>query len=237
MQRAVRLAEPDLDIESDGQLVEAARRGSEAAVRVLIRRYNRRLFRVARSVVASNEEAEDVVQETYFRAFTRLDGFRGESLFSTWLTRIALNEALGRVRRRRPTTGLDALDSSAGSASVIRLPTSLAPEAADAALGRRQVRDLLERAVDELPDAFRTVFILRDVEEMSIEQTADQLSLKPETVKTRLHRARRLLRAAVEKRLSAGFSDVFPFDGARCVRMADRVIDRLRASGRSCRGE
>ncbi len=229
MQPAVKLQERELEFESDRQLVDEARQGSEPAIRALIRRNNRRLFRVARSVVASNEEAEDVVQETYVRAFTRLDGFRSESLVSTWLTRIALNEALGRVRRRRPTAGLDLLDSFAGSASVIRLPTSLAPEAADSVLGRRQVRELLERVVDELPEAFRTVFILRDVEEMSIEETADQLGLKPETVKTRLHRARRLLRAAVEKRLSAGFSDLFPFDGERCVRMADRVIERLRA--------
>ncbi len=228
MQPALMLQERELELESDRQLVDEARQGSEPAIRMLIRRNNRRLFRAARSVVASNEEAEDVVQETYVRAFTRLDGFRGESRFSTWLTRIALNEALGRVRRRRPTAGLDVLDSFAGSASVIRLPTSLAPEAADAELGRRQARELLERVVDELPEAYRTVFILRDVEEMSTEETADQLGLKPETVKTRLHRARRLLRAAVEKRLSAGFSDLFPFDGERCVRMADRVIECLR---------
>jgi RNA polymerase sigma-70 factor (ECF subfamily) len=233
MRTAVMLKERDLESESDRQLVDAARQGSETAIRALVRRNNKRLFRVARSIVASNEEAEDVVQETYFRAFTKLDLFRGESLFSTWITRIALNEALGRVRQRRSTAELSVLDSSAGLASVIRLPTSLAPEAADAELGRRQVRDLLERIIDDLPEAFRTVFILRDVEEMSTEETAYQLSLKPETVKTRLHRARRLVRAAVEKRLSAGFSDLFPFDGVRCVRMADRVVERLRASGLS----
>jgi RNA polymerase sigma-70 factor, ECF subfamily len=229
MQPAVMLQERELEFQSDEQLVGEARQGSEKAIRVLIRRNNKRLFRVARSIVASNEEAEDVVQETYVRAFTKLDGFRGEARFSTWLTRIALNEALGRARRRRPAAGLEVLDGFAGTACVIRLPTSLAPEAADAALGRRQVRDLLERIVDELPDAFRTVFILRDVEEMSTEETAGQLGLKPETVKTRLHRARRLVRAAVEKRVSAGFSDLFPFDGERCVRMADRVIESLRA--------
>jgi RNA polymerase sigma-70 factor (ECF subfamily) len=229
MQPALKLPERAPDFESELDLVEAARAGSEAAVRSLIRRNNRRLFRVARSVLASNEEAEDVVQETYVRAFTSLDAFRGEARFSTWLTRIALNEALGRVRRRRPTAGLAVLDSPAGAASVIRFPGSLSAEAADAALGRHQLRDLLERVVDELPDAFRTVFILRDVEEMSTEETADQLCLKPETVKTRLHRARRMVRAAIEKRLSASFSDLFPFDGERCVRMADRVIERLRA--------
>jgi len=229
MQPALKLPERAPESESDLELVAAARAGSEAAVRALIRSNNRRLFRVARSVLASNEEAEDVVQETYVRAFTSLDAFRGEARFATWLTRIALNEALGRVRRRRPTVELAVLDSQAGAASVIRFPGSLSPEAADAALGRRQLRDLLERIVDELPDAFRTVFVLRDVEEMSTEETSEQLRLKPETVKTRLHRARRMVRAAVEKRLSASFSDLFPFDGERCVRMADRVIERLHA--------
>lgn len=112
-------------------------------------------------------------------------------------------------------------------------PTSLKPPGADAELARKQVRDLLEKAVDELPDAFRLVFIFRDIEEMSIEDTATQLSLKPETVKTRLHRARRLMRLAVEKQLSATFSELFPFDGARCERMADRVVDRLRSVDKS----
>lgn len=111
-------------------------------------------------------------------------------------------------------------------------PVSLTPLSADSELAREEVRDLLEKAVDDLPDAFRLVFILRDIEEMSTEETAIQLSLKPETVKTRLHRARRLMRAAIEKRLSTAFSDLFPFDGARCRRMADRVIGRLRNSSK-----
>ena len=179
---------------SDEELVALARQGGENAVRALIKRNNRRLFRVARAVMRNDAEAEDVVQEAYVLAFTKLDAFRGESQFSTWLTRIALNEALGRVRRRRPTAELAELDAGAGAhgGAVIMFPTSLTPPAADSELARSQVREFLERAVDDLPDAFRTVFILRDIEEMSIEETADQLSLKPETVKTRLHRARRL---------------------------------------------
>ena len=108
-------------------------------------------------------------------------------------------------------------------------PTSLTPPGADAELARGQVRALLEQAIDELPAAFRIVFILRDVEEMSIDETATQLALKPETVKTRLHRARKLMRAAIEKRLSSGFAELFPFNGARCERMADQVVERLRA--------
>jgi RNA polymerase sigma-70 factor (ECF subfamily) len=220
----------ELGPHSDEELVVLARQGSESAVRALIKRNNQRLFRVARAIVRNDAEAEDVVQETYVRAFTSLDTFRGESQLATWLTRIALNEALGRVRRRRPTAELAELDANAGNQGVIMFPT-LSPPAADSELARSQIREFLERAVDDLPDAFRIVFILRDIEEMSTEATAEQLSLKPETVKTRLHRARRLMRTAVEKRLAATFSELFPFDGARCDRMADRVIGRLRSSG------
>ena len=111
-------------------------------------------------------------------------------------------------------------------------PVSSMPPGGDSELARKQIREFLEHAVDELPEPFRMVFVLRDIEEMSVEETAHQLSLKPETVKTRLHRARRLLRAAIEKRLSPSFSTLFPFDGARCANMADRVVERLKASGR-----
>jgi RNA polymerase sigma-70 factor, ECF subfamily len=232
MQMTVLRKQAELGGQSDEELVALARQGDENAIRALIKRNNRRLFRVARAVMRNDAEAEDVVQETYVRAFTKLDSFRGGSQFSTWLTRIALNEALGRMRRRRPTAELAELDvrASAQGGAVIMFPTSLTPPGADSELARSQVREFLEKAVDDLPDAFRTVFILRDIEEMSIEETANQLSLKQETVKTRLHRARRLMRAAVEKRLAATFSELFPFDGARCDRMADRVIGRLRNS-------
>lgn len=214
----------------DEELVSLARQGSENAIRALIKRNNQRLFRVARAVLRDDAEAEDVVQETYVRAFTRLDGFKGNAMFSTWLTRIALNEALTRLRRRRPSAGIEELDDAAAKdgGRVIMFPTSLMPLGADAESGRRQARQLLEQAIDELPAAFRVVFMLRDVEEMSVEETATQLSLKPETVKTRLFRARRLMRAAIERRLSAGFAELFPFDGVRCERMADRVVERLR---------
>lgn len=215
---------------SDEKLVELARQGRENAVRALIKHNNQRLFRVARAIMRNDDEAEDVVQETYVKAFTRLDSFRGDSQFSTWLTRIALNEALGRVRRRRPSAELSELDAAAGAnkGCVIMFPTSLMPPAADSELARKEVRAFLEQAVDELPDNFRLVFILRDIEEMSTEETAAQLGLKPETVKTRLYRARRLMKATLQRHLSAQFSELFPFDGARCEHMADRVIARLR---------
>ena len=223
MQMAVLRQQAELGDRSDEELVALARQGGENAVRALIKRNNQRLFRVARAVMRNDAEAEDVVQETYVRAFTKLELFRGESQFSTWLTRIALNEALGRVRRRRPTAELAELDvsCSAQGGAVIMFPTSLTPPAADSELARSQVREFLEKAVDDLPDAFRTVFILRDIEEMSIEETADQLSLKPETVKTRLHRARRLMRSGGRE---AACRDIF-----RAVSVRRRA---LRADGR-----
>ncbi|MDR7224549.1 RNA polymerase sigma factor [Aminobacter aminovorans] len=230
MQLAILRQQVDLDGYREEELVALARQGGENAIRALIKSNNQRLFRVARAVTRDDAEAEDVVQEAYVRAFTRLDSFKGDALFSTWLTKIALNEAITRIRKQRPVAELEELDiaAAANGGQVIMFPTSLTPPGADAELGRGQVRALLEQAIDELPAAFRIVFILRDVEEMSIDETAAQLSIKPETVKTRLFRARKLMRAAIEKRLSSGFAELFPFNGWRCERMADRVVERLR---------
>ena len=223
-----------IDVEGldDKELVMLARSGGESAIRVLIKRNNQRLFRAARAVVRNDAEAEDVVQEAYVKAFTRLDSFKGGAAFSTWLTRIALNEALGRIRRRRPTDNIEDLETkaTADGGRVVMFPTSLTSLDADAETGRSQARELLEDAIDELPQIFRVVFILRDVEELSVEETASQLSLRPETVKTRLFRARRLMRSAIERRLSAGFAELFPFNGWRCENMAERVVDRLRGA-------
>ncbi|WP_019171338.1 RNA polymerase sigma factor [Pseudaminobacter salicylatoxidans] len=215
-----------LEPQDDACLVELARRNDEAAIRTLIRRHNRRLFRIARSIVRDDAEAEDIVQETYVKAFTNLASFRGEARMLTWLTRIALNEALGRLRRRRPTAELKEVDR-ADEAQLIPFPGAHVPDP-EAETARSQLRDLLERTVDDLPEPFRIVFILRDVEEMSIEETAILLAIRPETVKTRLHRARTMMRNSIERRFSATFSSLFPFDGMRCARMGDRVIARLR---------
>jgi RNA polymerase sigma-70 factor (ECF subfamily) len=211
---------------ADETLMRLAAQGDEGAIRLLIRRHNRRLFRVARAVLRDDAEAEDVVQETYVRAFSHLASFRGEARLSTWLTRIALNEALGRARRRRPTVELS--DTELREGRVLMFPLAI-PTSPESETARSHVRHVLEDAVDALPDPFRVVFILRDVEGMDTEETASQLSIRPETVKTRLHRARRMLRTAIEKRLSATFSELFPFDGERCAHMADRVIEGLAA--------
>ena len=212
-------------------LVEQARHRDPAALRHIMEQNNRRLYRIARSVLGDDNEAEDVVQDTYMRAFTHLDGFRGEARLGTWLTRIALNEALGRLRTRRISVDLNQLDTinEQGASRVIYLPTTRQEADPEAAAARAEVRRLIERAVDQLPDPFRIVFVLRDIEEMSIEATACQLGLRPETVKTRLHRARRLLRQNLDKTLSSALADTFPFAGARCARITQAVLARLDA--------
>jgi RNA polymerase sigma-70 factor (ECF subfamily) len=226
-------AAKDLDHLDDKALVALALDRDEAAFRVIMQRHNRRLYRVARGVLGNDTDAEDVVQETYVRAFTHLDGFRGEARLSTWLTRIALNEALGRVRDRRPTTDLTHLDSidEQGEARVIFLPSARQDSNPEASAARAEARRLLERAVDQLPGPFRAVFVMRDVEELSVEETASQLGLRPETVKTRLHRARRLLRQSLHETLAATLVDAFPFAGARCARITEAVLGRLGIPG------
>jgi RNA polymerase sigma-70 factor (ECF subfamily) len=220
----------ELDQLTDAGLVALARHGDELAIAAIVRRHNRRLFRVARAVLRSDAEAEDVVQASYVKAFTHFDGYRAEAQLSTWLTRIALNDALSRVRRQRPTTGIEQLDAESAHAggNVVPFPFLQAQPDPETEMSRMEIRLVLERVVDELPDPFRTVFVLRDVEGMSIAETASYLSVRPETVKTRLHRARRLLRLAIEQELSGAFAELFPFDGARCAHMADRVLSQLR---------
>lgn len=216
---------------SETQLVDAARHGQEAAVRELIRRNNHRLFRVARAVLRNDGEAEDVVQAAYVRAFTSLANFRGEAAFSTWLTRIALNEALGRKRRQKNRVEVEMLDEELQGGEVIPFPLSLAPQSPESESGRAEMRALLEECIDTLPEPFRLVLVMRDIEDLTTEETANFLGIKPQTVKTRLFRARRQIRETLAVRLSPVFSEVFPFDGQRCVDMAGRVVAVLKTKG------
>ena len=214
----------------DAALVELAQHGHRDAFRHIMQRCNQRLFRVARAAVNDDAEAEDVVQEAYARAFEKLASFRGEASLLTWLTRIVLNEAYGRLRQRRPTVEVDQIEASQREGSqVIQFPTKFGSEDPAAAAAREQIRHLVERAVDELPEPFRIVFVMREIEECTVEETAFALDLRPETVKTRLHRARRLLRNALHGSLSATLSDAFPFLGPRCQRMTEAVLNRLPA--------
>jgi RNA polymerase sigma-70 factor, ECF subfamily len=211
----------------EADLVARARHGDAAAVRRIIRQHNQRLYRIARSIVRDDGEAEDVLQEAYARAFTSLATFRGEARLGTWLARIVINEALGRLRGRRPTVALDAAIAGAPEAEIIPFPNAHPPIDPETAVAQRELRALLERAIDELPDSFRTVLVARLIEGMSVEETGELLGIVPETVKTRLHRARRLLRDAMEKHIGPAMGDAFPFAGRRCERVAERVIARL----------
>lgn len=218
----------DYDALEDADLVALVRDGDRQAFRHVMRRSNQRLFRVARGVLNNDDEAEDVVQEAYVHAYEKLASFRGEASLLTWLTRIVLNEAYGRLRHRRPTVDIEQIEAAqAEGGRVLAFPSRFGSEDPAAAAAREQMRHLLERAVDELPEPFRIVFVLREIEECTVEETAASLELRPETVKTRLHRARRLLRAALHDSLASSLGDAFPFLGPRCDRVTEAVMQRL----------
>lgn len=205
----------------------------ETAIRAIIREHNRRLFRVARSIVRDDGEAEDVLQEAYVKAFAALGSFRADASLSTWLTRIVVNEALQRMRKRAPILADDILlQRLEHHDNVVPFPLSSgSPIDPERAVAQKQIAKLLERAIDTLPDEFRAVLVARVLEDMSIEETADLLGIKPETVKTRLFRARRLLKEELAEHLDPVLGDIFPFDGARCDRLTEAVIARLKTTG------
>jgi RNA polymerase sigma-70 factor (ECF subfamily) len=193
---------------------------------------NQRLFRIARAVVGDDAEAEDVVQETYAKAYAKLDTFRAEANIHTWLTSIALNEARGRLRGRKKMVDVDEIEAAQSRGrQVIPFPMNEDAETPEANAARLQIRHLIEAAVDSLPPPFRIVFIMRDIEDYSIEETAGLLAMRPETVKTRLHRARRLLRIALDEKIGMSIKGAFPFLGERCQRMTDAVTARLHLRG------
>lgn len=217
-----------IEAASDTDLISLVLRKNEAAARALMQRYNRRLYRLARSVLRDDSEAEDVLQEAYLHAFSALAEFRGVASISTWLTRIVLNEALQRLRRRTdvPVPGIEEHVERQG-AEVIPFPASQTTIDPERAMAQRQLCQLVERAIDGLPCEFRTILIARIIEGMSVEETAAAFDLQPETVKTRLHRARRLLKDALAEHIGPRFADLFPFAGQRCDRITNGVIERL----------
>ena len=212
---------------SDAELVRRARGRDEAAIRLILQTNNRRLYRIARGILRNDSEAEDVVQETYVRAFTHLQDFRGDSSLATWLARIAVNEALGRLRRQRPSVDLSTLAQGVLEAQIIQFPLLAMSEDPEKSMAQREIQRVVEHAIDELPEAFRIVFITRVIEGMNVEETAETLGLKPETVKTRLHRARTMLRNSIEKKIGPVVMEAFPFAGRRCERLSDAVMKRL----------
>jgi RNA polymerase sigma-70 factor (ECF subfamily) len=210
---------------SDHALVDRARRGADGgAFESLMRRYNRRLFRVARSIMREDAGAQDAVQEAYIRAFTHLDGYEPTGSFGAWLTRICVNEALMLRRRQRPEVSMDDIDESALHA--LQLPDNDEPAPLSLADSGR-LRRVLEQAVDALPEVFRIVFVMRAIEQLSVNETAASLGINESTVKTRLHRANRRLRADLSRRLRLEQLHLFEFLGDRCDQVVAYVLARL----------
>lgn len=217
--------------QQEAELVELARSGDESAIRELIQRLNPRLFRIIRGIVDSDAVAEELVQETYLSAFTRLEMFRGEARFSTWIISIATNLARMQRRGHRILEGYDTVTEIEPRAGTVLAFPGPGPNRPEPSLGRTQFRELLESAIADLTPDFRLPFLMHEVEGISISTIAHLLQINPTTVKTRLFRARRKLRTGLQAKIQGGFDEVFPFDGARCRGMADRVVSRLQAEG------
>ncbi len=210
---------------SDEEIVARVLEGEVALFELIMRRYNQRLYRVARAILRDDSEAEDVMQDAYVRAYQHLSQFQGRARFSTWLTRIAIHEALARVRRRqRWPESLEPEESSMPSLS------SAAPDPEYRA-SSSELQQLLEAAILKLPEAYRTVLVLRDVEEMSTAETAEAMGLSEENVKVRLHRAHGMLRRALFERVGASSTTAFLFNAARCDRVVSNVFARLAQLG------
>jgi RNA polymerase sigma-70 factor (ECF subfamily) len=188
-----------------------------------MRRYNQRLYRVARAILHDDAEAEDVMQDAYVRAYTHLNQFAGRSAFSTWLTRIAVHEALSRLRARNRHPQVDVTEHD-GEISMKMPDGSLDPEQNASAA---QLKEFLEEAVMNLPESYRTVIMLRDIEEMSTSETAEALDLTEENVKVRLHRGHGMMRNWLLERIGTKAKEAFPFMGIRCDRVVQGVFERL----------
>ena len=220
------------DTLGEAELVARIVRRDEAAFEALMRRYNGPLFRVARAILKDDAEAEDALQEAYLDAYRHMADFRGSARLGTWLTRIVVNHALMRLRRRkgaRVVVPLDAWQEARGSrdSREAEMADDTSESPASATL-RAEIRQLIEQQIDELPLDFRTVFVMRDVDDMTVEETAAALDIPPATVRTRLFRARARLREALARELDSATLDVFAFDGARCDRIVDAVLAQVR---------
>jgi RNA polymerase sigma-70 factor, ECF subfamily len=219
----------------DSTLVDRIGRGDHGAFEALMRQYNGKLFRIARSILRDDAEAEDALQDAYLDAYRHIGDFRGGSQLATWLTRIVINHALMRVRRQKRNPVVVPF----GDPGVAPTPTpadDVADEQAEPppiAMLRAEIRQLIERRIDELPVAFRTVFVMRDVEDMSVQETAECLSIPAATVRTRLFRARALLRETLSRDLDTASIDVFSFLGDRCDRIVAKVLGTLAAASAS----
>lgn len=214
----------------DEAVVARVRRGDTALYEIIIRRHNRRLFRAVRSILRDDDAAQDAMQEAYVRAYTHLDSYREQGNFAAWLTRIAVNEALMRRRKDRRYVPLE------GSASGDEEDTVQQQEASheitpEGLAGGGELRRLIENAVDRLPDGFRAVFVLRAIEQLSVNEVATCLDIPQATVRTRFHRARELMRRDLDRYIESAGLTAFDFAGARCDRMVATVLARLLPPG------
>jgi RNA polymerase sigma-70 factor (ECF subfamily) len=219
----------------DTELAQAVAAGDHAALRQLMRRHNRILYRTARSILKDDAEAEDALQEAYLLAFRAIGSFRGDAKLSTWLVRIVANESLARLRKRTraaPVIPIDAHYAEGLEAAQEHMNES-APEQPEHAAQRAETRRLLEAKIDLLPDAFRAVFVLRALEELSVEETAAALDIPEATVRSRFFRARGLLREALSREIDFAFDDAFAFDGERCDRIVAAVMAKIEAAAGS----
>jgi RNA polymerase sigma-70 factor (ECF subfamily) len=207
---------------TDEEIIGRVCGGDIECFEVLMRRYNQRIYRTVRAILRDEDETTDAMQEAYVNAFTHLADFNGHARFSTWLTRIAVHEALGRLRKRKRVEPLDDADSQD---SVMASPVN-GPEN-DASDG--ELRILLEEAVDRLPESFRTTFVLRSIEQLSVAETAEVLGIPEETVKTRHHRARERLQDALTTRIGRALPDLYGFHRPRCDRVVASVLARLKS--------
>jgi RNA polymerase sigma-70 factor (ECF subfamily) len=216
---------------ADAELVRQARDGDAAAFATIMRRHNRLLFRTARGLLSDDAEAQDVVQETYLRAFVSMHGFRGDAALGTWLARIAINTALGLLRKKGRLVALDDDAAPADTEPEAAMPDRAAPESPEAAAERGELRGFLQTAIDRLPPIYRSVFMLRAVEELSVEETALCLGVSNEVVKTRFARSRAMLRETLGARIEADAPHAFAFAGARCDAVVAQVLAELRRRG------
>jgi RNA polymerase sigma factor (sigma-70 family) len=210
----------------DRSLAARIAAGDHAAFELLMRRYNRRLYRLARAALRDETEAKDALQEAYLRAFRSAGQFRGDAALSTWLSRLVLNECSARLRRASRRENIIPFASVEPNMDVISEAAEPA-EAPDELTARAQIRRVLEQKVEQLPEAFRLVFVLRSIEELSVEETAAALSISPETVRSRHFRAKGILRESLARDIDLAQGDVFEFGGGACDRLTAEVLARL----------
>jgi RNA polymerase sigma-70 factor (ECF subfamily) len=223
--RMAPLGKIDLE-QTDDALVMRARAHDATAFELLMRRHNQRVYRVVRSVLRDQDEIEDVIQQAYLQAFTHLEQFAGAAAWSTWVSRIAINEALARLRQRGQFVSMEHVSED----DMANLPSASPPADPERTAAGHEIGRMLEQAVEGLPEIYRAVLIMREIEGMSTTETASVLSVEPEVVKTRLHRARAAMRIAIERRVGEQMKTAYPFGNERCDHVVAAVLARLTQS-------